>query len=87
MKKLILDNELIGYISGQLSSEDTRILHEKAKMNGETDLLFHAQLASLACNEELANELLGEDEFMKDSIDDFPFSMAAKQFNPDKNAE
>lgn len=87
MKKLISDRELVGYICDQLSSKEIRMLHEKAKMNGETDLLLHSQLASLACNEELANELLGEDDFMKNSIDEFPFAMAAKRFNPDNNTK
>ena len=48
MKKLISDKELIDYISAKLSSEDTRILYERAKINGETDLLYHVQMASLA---------------------------------------
>ena len=87
MKKLISDKELVGYISGQLSSEEIHILHEKVKMNDETDLLLHSQLAFLACNEELANELLGEDDFMKNSIDEFPLVIAAKRFNPDNKAK
>ena len=57
------------------------------KMNDETDLLLHSQLAFLACNEELANELLGEDDFMKNSIDEFPLVIAAKRFNPDNKAK
>ena len=86
MKKLISDKELIDYISAKLSSEDTRILYERAKINGETDLLYHVQMASLACHKDLADELLGEDEFLSDSIivEDYPWPIAAKQIPIDK---
>lgn len=83
MKRLISDKELVGYISGSLSSEETRKLHEKAVKNGESDLLLHLQMVSLSCNEELADELLGEDEFMRDSkvSEDYPWAIAAKQIS------
>lgn len=89
MKKLISDKELIDYISARLSSKDTRILHERAKINGETDLLYHVQMASLACHKDLADELLGEDDFMSDSIfaEDYPLTIAAKQFPFDKKSK
>ena len=64
MKRLISDEELVAYISGQLNGEETREIYRKAIENGETDMLLHAQLAALACQEDLANELLGEDDFV-----------------------
>jgi hypothetical protein len=87
MKTLISDKELVAYISGQLSSEDTRKLHEKAAINGETDLLLHAQLASLACQEELADELLGEDDFMTDkkNSSNYHWTIAAKDISKNSN--
>lgn len=80
MKRLISDRELVDYVSGQLSRQDTKILHEKAKANGETDLLLHVQLASLECQKAMANDLLGEDTFMKDeeSQDLSQWAVAAK---------
>lgn len=88
MKRLISDKELVAYISGQLSKEETRILHAKAVENHESDLLLHAQLASLACNEELADELLGEDDFMQENTKDIhPLSVAAKDLSFAKEEE
>ncbi len=83
MKRLISDKELVAYISGQLSSEEIRNLHAKTVRNGESDLLLHAQLASLACQEDLANELLGEDDFMRDckSNEEYPWVIAAKDIH------
>lgn len=63
MKKLISDKELVAYISGQLTTEQTRQLHAKAIANGESDLLLHVQLAALECDSQLADELLGKDDF------------------------
>ena len=85
MKRLISDKELVAYISGQLSKEETRILHAKAVENHESDLLLHAQLA---CNEELADELLGEDDFMQEDTKDIhPLSVAAKDLSFAKEEE
>lgn len=80
MKKLISDKELVAYIDGSLPKEDIRILHSKAVENGDADLLLHLQLATLACDEELTNDLLGEDEFMQDeeSLHSTNLAMAAK---------
>lgn len=78
MKKLISDKELVAYIDGRLSKEEVCNLEAKAVENGETDLLLHVQLAALACSQELADELLGEDLFMQDEAKLSAF--AAKDF-------
>lgn len=80
MKKLISDKELVAYIDGRLSKEEVCNLEAKAVENGETDLLLHVQLAALACNQELADELLGEDFFMQDEAKLSTFALAAKDF-------
>ena len=43
-------------------------------------------MASLECHKDLADELLGEDEFLSDSIivEDYPWPIAAKQIPIDK---
>lgn len=89
MKRLIFDKELVGYISGNLSTEETQIIHKKAVLNGDSDLLLHVQIASLAYQEDLANELLGEDEFMHDSKIslDTPWAVAAKNFPLDNKSK
>lgn len=46
-----------------MTTEQTRKLHAKAVANGDSDLLLHVQLAALECYSELADELLGEDDF------------------------
>lgn len=50
--KSISDIELTKYVSGQLSTEETKALYEKALENGETDLLLHIELASLEMEDE-----------------------------------
>lgn len=84
MKKLISDKELVAYIDGRLSKEEVCNLEAKAVENGETDLLLHVQLAALACNQELADELLGKDLFMQEEEKLNTFAIAAKDF-PDGN--
>lgn len=63
MKTLISDQELLDYISGQLDKEETKELYRKAVLNGESDLLLNVDLANLATQEELADDLLGPDDF------------------------
>lgn len=84
MKKLISDKELVAYIDGQLSKEEVCSLKARALENGETDLLLHVQLAALACDEELADELLGKDFFMQDDEHQSTIAIAAKSFSVDK---
>lgn len=80
MKKLISDKELVAYIDGRLSKEEVCNLEAKAVENGEADLLLHVQLAALACSQELADELLGEDLFMQDEAKLSAFALVAKDF-------
>lgn len=56
MKKLISDKELAKYVSGQLTTEETKALYKKALENGDTDLLLHLELASLEMEEEDTDE-------------------------------
>lgn len=86
MKKLISDKELIRFTSGQLSQQETKEVYKKSLANGETDMLLHVQLASLELQKELADELLGEDDFMQDSEDNYrQWQIAAKDYFQDKN--
>lgn len=79
MKKLISDKELLEFATCQTSHEGNKELYAKAKLNKETDLLLHLQLATLACQSDLAEDLLGEDEFfLQKPIAWNPMSMAAK---------
>lgn len=93
MKRLISDEELVAYVSGQLNGEETREIYRKAVENGETDILLHTQLAALACQENLANELLGEDDFVyAEDAEDVPwfnnhYAVAAKSIYQDASKQ
>ena len=50
-------------------------------------MLLHVQLAALACDEELADELLGKDFFMQDDERQSTIAIAAKSFSFDKKEE
>ncbi len=87
MKTLISDKELLAYASGQCCKEETHKIHQKAINNGESDLLLHVQLATLACQEELADELLGVDDFIYENGLQGSLGMAAKYPSPTPDEE
>lgn len=89
MKKLIADEELMAYVSSTMTRDEARNLRQKAINNGESDLLLYATLVNYASHRELADELLGEDDFMVDtqtsqrSQEMHPSRMAADKRKPE----
>lgn len=64
MKRLISDEELIGYVNGTLSRSENKRIREIAIQNGESDILLNATLANYESQKEYADWLLGEDDFV-----------------------
>lgn len=90
MKRLITDEELMAYVSAASSREETRALKKKAIDNGETGLLLYATLTNYAAHKDLADELLGIDEFEVENLrkatpfDNFSHCIAADKKKPKK---
>lgn len=90
MKRLITDEELMAYVSAASSREETQALKRKAIDNGETDLLLYATLANYAAHKDLADELLGIDDFevenprMETPFANYRHCIAADKKKPEK---
>ena len=79
MKHLITDQELIAYMEGDLSSEAEHQLIEKARENGELGLLARLLLMAEENQQDMANTLLGDDDFINEDEQQGSYQMAAKQ--------
>lgn len=89
MKRLIADEELMAYVSSTMTREEMQDFKRKVMDSGESDLLLYTTLVNYASHRELADELLGEDDFMTDTPASqtnqgvHPFLMAADKKKPE----
>lgn len=64
MKHLIKDIELMDYLEERLSKTEKAVLKKRLAENGELDVLYHLQLVYEKGCEAMAEQLIGEDDFM-----------------------
>ena len=86
MKHLIKDTTLADYLEGNLNRNERRLLKAQLADNGETEMLYHLQMAYDAGMKRHDDELIGKDLFDPECMHTAGIhtKMAADMAQPDK---